>query len=638
MRAGKLLMICFLLAAPSAKAQISPGVLSRAHSTLDGTGHCTSCHDLARRPAQYKCLECHQEIRRRLDERRGLHPSLVGGDRRGSICVTCHSEHNGRDFALIRWDAPVARFDHHRAGYALEGKHASLACQTCHQPSRISATMAGTIGVKDLSRTWLGLPPKCNGCHADEHRGQLPSDCERCHNPVRWQDGAQFNHDRARFNLSGAHVRVACQKCHAKVDDPKPYTKYREISFADCIPCHNDPHRGAFRQSCQKCHTTVAWKALQISASFNHSTTGYPLEGKHQSLTCGVCHPTSNFRSPVAHRRCVDCHRKDPHRGQFAQRADGADCGTCHKVEGFKPSTFTAAEHSKTRFALEDKHAGIACVKCHVPMGEETAYRFRSDACSVCHTDVHNGQFRAAPYENRCESCHSVKGFRATTYTPARHAKSRFPLSGAHAAVVCTDCHRSRTDVYPAPPVAFHFKSDSCSDCHADPHKGELAGRMAELRADGLPKGCEACHTTRQWDVISGFDHATTAFPLEGAHRAVACESCHKTRTAQAGMKGVAFRSAPRVCSACHDDIHGGQFSDGTGATACVRCHRSAKWKPSTFDHDTGAGFRLTGAHQEASCVLCHQTRTEIAGRMVVIYKSTPRDCRACHGNLAAGN
>ena len=634
MKAGKILTICLIFASRAVLAQISPGALSRAHSSLSGATQCADCHDLTTLPPEYKCLQCHKEIRLRLDEKRGLHPSLVGADRTGRSCVTCHSEHNGRDVSLIRWDTPVAKFDHHRAGYTLEGKHASLACKACHRPERISPATAGGILVQDLARTWLGLPPKCSGCHADEHRGQLSPDCGRCHNSSRWQDAAQYNHDRAQFVLAGAHTKVDCRKCHPKVEDSRPYTRFRDIVFADCTPCHSDPHQGSFRQPCQTCHSPAGWKTLQVTAAFNHWTTEYPLRGKHESLACQACHRTSNFKIPISHGRCADCHRNDPHRGQFARRADAGECAACHNVEGFKPSTFTAALHATTSFPLTEKHFTVSCSKCHEPRGPETQFKFVNGACSVCHSDVHKGQFLGAPYQNKCESCHTVKGFSPSTFTLARHMKISFPLTGAHAAYLCVECHKSRSDVYPPPPVKFRFVRHGCDDCHADPHKGELAERMAVLRPDGTSKGCEACHTTKGWKAISGFDHATTLFPLEGAHRAVACDSCHRNRTLQPGLKNIAFKSAPRACSGCHEDIHGGQFSKGGEPPDCARCHRLVKWKPSTFDHNRASTFQLTDAHRDVPCALCHTGTREIAARNVVMYKPTARDCRACHASM----
>ncbi len=631
---GGLLIVLCLSGAMSAQAQISPGPLSKAHDFLNGPGHCTSCHDLAKRPPEYKCLECHKEIRLRLDETRGLHPSLVGNDRTGRSCAACHSEHNGREFSIVHWDTPVAKFDHHRAGYTLEGKHKTLSCKSCHQPSHISSDSSGGIAVKDLSRTWLGLSPQCAGCHADEHHGQLGTNCERCHNSSRWQDAAQFDHDRARFTLTGAHARVACQKCHTRIDAPKPYAKYRDIAFSNCTPCHDDPHRGAFRQSCETCHATTAWKPTTGATAFNHSTTDYPLEGKHRDIACGACHRTANFKDPVAHNRCVDCHTRDPHHGQFSRRADGGDCAACHTIEGFKPSLFTAAKHALTRFPLADRHAGIPCAKCHAPKGENTIYRMGDIGCVVCHSDVHGGQFRGPPHENRCEGCHTAKEFTPSTFTLASHMKSRFPLSGAHIAVACTDCHKKRGDIYPPPPVKYHFADSRCDICHEDPHQGEFRLRMAVVSGpDSTAKGCQACHNTASWEALTGFDHDATGFPLEGAHRAVGCESCHKTRNLQTGLKTVVFNTAPKNCAACHEDVHGGQFSTGTGSADCARCHRLSKWTPSTFDHNTGSTYHLDGAHKNVPCALCHVATSEIAGRRVVIYRQTARECIACHGN-----
>jgi hypothetical protein len=619
------------------RAQISPGTLSAPHSFLSGPSNCTKCHDLAKISPTFECLNCHKEISRRLDERRGLHPSIVGVDRTGRACADCHAEHNGRDFALIRWDAAISKFDHRRAGYALEGKHISLPCKTCHQPSHMSPDRSQGILVKDLSRTWLGLPVKCSGCHQDEHRGQLSTDCGTCHNSSRWKDAVQFNHERARYILSGSHLKVDCQKCHSKIDDPKPYVKFRDLPFADCTPCHSDPHKGAFRQSCNSCHQTVNWKPQQVISVFNHATTVFPLEGKHAPLACHACHTSANFKAPVAHAQCLDCHKKDPHRGQFSQREGGGDCAACHTVEGFKSTTFTLERHMKGRFPLLGKHSSLACSKCHVSRTQEPVYRFNNLACAACHSDVHGGQFNGPPHENKCEECHSEKGFVPSSFTLVRHRQIRFQLTGAHGAVVCGECHKSRADLFPPPPTPYHFDRLACSDCHRDPHNGELAQRMAARRADGSPAGCEACHVTGAWREIIGFNHDSTAFVLEGTHKSVACESCHKTATLKPGLKNVSFKSAPRTCSGCHDDVHGGQFAPFGGTAECSQCHKPLKWRPSIFDHETGSGFQLAGSHRNVPCAMCHRTTREISGRTVVMYKPTTRDCRGCHGYLTAG-
>ena len=619
----------FLFGAAPVWAQISPGPLSQAHASLSGPSHCVDCHDVAKHPPEYKCLECHTEIRQRLDERRGLHPSEVGQDRTGRSCVRCHSDHNGRDFNLIHWDTPVEKFDHHRASYALEGRHAGLACQACHKPEHIAD--AAALKTRNLQRTFLGLSRNCVSCHADEHRGQFPGQCERCHNPRGWKADLNFDHTSARFQLEGAHARVACEKCHRKSQDAKPYTLYRGLEYEQCSSCHRDPHRGAFRAPCASCHSTRSWVPNQVTSAFDHAKTAFPLKGKHGGLACRSCHAQSDFKQPVAHAQCADCHRKDPHGGQFKHRTDGGACSACHNEEGFKPATFSILDHQRTRFPLEDKHLDVACARCHVPRGVDTVFALGEKNCASCHKDTHEGQFQGPPHLNRCERCHTTKGFQPSTFTLTQHRQTGFALSGSHKAVVCVECHARSS----GGSAKYRFPDDGCTACHRDPHQGEFAARTAALRPDGKPAGCESCHNTQNWRDLLKFDHSTTRFALRGIHRGLACEQCHKSTTFKPGLSAAAFRSTPRECSGCHEDVHAGQFSAGQETTDCARCHEVVKWKPSLFDHEKDSTYPLQGAHKQVRCGLCHVRKMELAGRTVLVYRGTPRACAACHGATA---
>ena len=117
--AAAILVLFLLFAAPSS-AQISPGSLSRAHQSLSGATQCTSCHKLAAGAASFKCLECHSDIARRLAARRGLHASFGAISASQKECASCHSEHNGENFALIHWNPSPTAFDHSKTGYSLE--------------------------------------------------------------------------------------------------------------------------------------------------------------------------------------------------------------------------------------------------------------------------------------------------------------------------------------------------------------------------------------------------------------------------------------------------------------------------------------------------------------------------------------
>ena len=638
--AAAVIIVWFLLLAVPCSAQISPGSLSRAHQPLSGPTQCTSCHRLAAGAASFKCLECHSDIARRLAARRGLHASFGAISASQKECAGCHSEHNGENFALIRWNPASNVFDHSKTGYVLQGKHAGLACARCHNASHIAPAERASISVKDLNRTYLGLSQACVTCHQDRHQGRLGQNCQQCHGFNDWKSLSmplsQFDHGRTRYPLTGSHREVACQKCHLPGTDGKP--KYVGLSFSACADCHSDPHRGSFAGSCQSCHNTGGWKrvsAAAVSGRFDHSRTRYPLLGKHAEARCDQCHAGGDFKRPVAFQKCSDCHQ-DAHNGQFVARADKGECFSCHTVDGFKPARFTVKEHAATAYPLLGKHAGVRCQQCHIPAGRATVYKLKFANCTDCHKDEHQAQFAGAPYFNQCQQCHDLNGYRPSTFTLARHQQTRFPLDGGHLATPCNQCHKPAARLLATaaakPPARYRFDDPSCTACHQDPHLGQFRERMLRAGAGGKPVGCQACHSTQSWSDLRGFDHSSTRFPLLGAHRAVACMDCHKPPNLETRLRNADFRAAPLLCQQCHQDVHGGQFAQAGQPTACAGCHNSAKWKPSLFDHETRTKFPLKGAHRNVRCEACHKNLQLAGGKQVLFYKPTPSRCVECHG------
>ena len=618
-----------LLASSSAQAQISPGPLSKAHESLNGATQCATCHQFGTSTPTFKCLECHKEIAGSLSANTGYHAQLGMKNPNGRDCVRCHLEHNGVDFTLVHWEPAQKQFDHKLTGYPLVDKHAGVACEKCHMPAHMIPSVRALIREKDLTRSFFGLSKDCVSCHQDPHKGQLGPDCTSCHNIVDWKQANQFDHSKTKYPLTGLHAKVACEKCHFP-SGPDKTVKYKGLKFDACTDCHTDPHKDAFKGTCESCHTTSGWKIVtNLSKQFDHSKTKYPLLGMHAKVSCADCHAKGDFKKPLEFGQCASCHTPDPHKGQFQARVGKGECAECHTVNGWKPSLFGVKEHAASHYPLEGKHAAVACDKCHIPAGKDTVYKVKFAACTDCHKDAHDNQFAAAPYQNRCEDCHTVKDFHRSTFTIAKHKNTRFALTGAHVAVACADCHKiglgGRTDKI----LPFHFEDRACTACHADPHKGEFNERMAVRRADGAPLGCEACHTVRSWIDIKGFDHSKTKFDLLGAHRVVACGDCHK---AQPGTREIQFKGTPKNCDACHTDAHGGQFAAKTGVTPCADCHTVQRWTPSTFDHDKRTQFPLTGGHQNVGCAQCHSLQREIQGKLVLFYKPTPKACVDCHG------
>ena len=619
---------CCLIFANSARAQISPGPLSKAHESLSGTTQCNSCHQFGASTPTFKCLDCHKEIAEALKNKHGYHAQMKMGNPNGRDCVRCHLEHNGEKFNLIRWEPSKEKFDHRLTGYKLEGKHASVACEKCHTPVHMLPNLRELIKYKNPAQSFFGQSEACTPCHTDPHKGQLGNECTKCHNVESWKAAKEFDHSKTRYPLTGLHIKVPCEKCH-KPDTPGGSARYRDMKFSTCSDCHLDPHHGEFKKACEVCHTTSGWKTMLPGYDFDHSKTKYPLEGKHRTVACTACHFRGDFKKEIPFATCKDCHTPDPHKGQFDARSKKGECAECHTVDGWKPSLFGVQEHDTSKYPLKGKHAKVECAKCHLPAGKDTVYKVKFDWCTDCHKDPHDSQFAGAPYKNRCEDCHTVVDWHRSTYTIAKHRSTRFPLTGAHSAVPCADCHKAglggRTDKV----LPFKFEDRTCTTCHKDPHKGEFDKEMSRKRANGTTFGCEACHSTKSWGDINGFDHSKTKFPLLGAHRTVPCADCHKASTPAESR----FKGTSQKCEACHKDVHDGQFLAKDNSTHCADCHNATRWKPSTFDHDK-TRLPLTGGHANVACDKCHKQTKIIEGREIVIYKNTPLKCADCHGDL----
>lgn len=236
---------------------------------------CVKCHVDARGMGDFQatlqdCYSCHRD-----DE--------PHEGRFGTGCVDCHSE-NG-------WTP--ATFDHNLAAFKLEGGHADVACEDCHQ-----------------NNLFAGTPSDCYSCHRqdDEHGGQFGTDCAACHTPSDWED-ATFDHNLSNFPLTGAHVNVACEQCHAS-------GQFAGLSTA-CSSCHGDPafHVGMFGLDCAACHTTQNWYA-----PYTGPHPGIADEGgtgvNHGGASCRECH------NPTLHTyTCLACHDSNNPDG------DGGDGG-----------------------------------------------------------------------------------------------------------------------------------------------------------------------------------------------------------------------------------------------------------------------------------------------------------------------
>jgi len=73
-------------------------------------------------------------------------------------------------------------------------------------------------------------------------------------------------------------------------------------------------------------------KAAAPGQGFNHFSTGFPLEGTHQSLECSTCHLYGVFKGLSS--ECTSCHEKASRVSASSKSAvhiiTSDKCETCH--------------------------------------------------------------------------------------------------------------------------------------------------------------------------------------------------------------------------------------------------------------------------------------------------------------------
>ena len=427
--------------------------LTGVHTTTP----CSSCHaDNVFKGKPTACASCHTPEYGRTT----TPPHAAAGF--ANTCATCHT--------TTSW--LTATFDHNTGTtFPLTGAHIAVACASCH-----------------ANGVYKGKPTTCISCHQTDYNGTnnpghaaagYSTDCTTCHTTTTWA-GAAFNHNTGTtFPLTGAHVPLTCNSCHADgVFKGKPTT---------CVSCHqpeygrtaSPPHVAAgFANTCATCHTTTSW----LTATFNHTTaTTFPLTGAHLAVACSACHGDGIYKGKLT--TCVSCHQTEyantktpPHMAAgFANT-----CATCHSTTSWLTATFNHT--TGTTFPLTGVHTTTPCASCH----GDGVYKGKSTLCASCHTPEYNSttnpNHKAAFFPTTCDACHTTATWLGATFD---HDGKYFPIySGAHNGrwSKCTDCHTSSTD----------FSVFTCTTCHTqsatNPHHTGVSGYSYQSAR------CYACH------------------------------------------------------------------------------------------------------------------------------------------------
>ncbi len=529
---------------------------------------CTQCHA---KPVfsntGTNCADCHADIHRR---------------QMGANCEQCHT--------VKGWNIITQRVKEHDNRFPLVGGHAGLDCADCHKSEAVGQ--------------FQGLSIQCYSCHQRTFQqatspnhvtAGFPTQCEQCHTINNWQS-AKFDHLQfTGFALTGMHATLDCTACHAGGN----YAK----TPATCVGCHLPDFQKASNpnhislglpQTCQNCHSTAAWQP----ASFNHDSVGFPLTGGHAKLQCDQCHTNGNYNLTTT--ACVSCHIKD-FQGTTNPNHIAAgmpqQCEICHTTSAWQPASF---DHSKTAFPLTGAHAQVQCAQCHT----NGNYNLTTAACVSCHLKDFQGttnpNHTTAGLPQQCEVCHSTSAWQPAKFD---HSKTGFPLTGAHVSVLCAQCHANGN---------YNLAVTTCVSCHLKDFQGT---NNPNHTTAGFPQQCEICHTTSNWNATS-FNHATTGWPLTGAHSGLQCSQCHTNGN---------YNLTSTACVGCHlNDFKATNNPNHVSSgfpQQCEVCHSTAAWSPASFNHNN-TSFPLTGAHTSVACASCHVNNN---------YSTVPTDCFSCH-------
>jgi nitrate/TMAO reductase-like tetraheme cytochrome c subunit len=461
-----------------------------------------------------------------------------GGSPHGNIKMECSECHTTQAWKIL---ADSLDFNHQNTGFPLSGEHTRVGCRECHQ-----ILIFSHIGVA------------CVDCHMDVHGGELGSECENCHSPKTWENRQEIfdQHDNTRFPLVGVHSIIDCESCHFQ-QTPHEY----KTTPIECYQCHleeyqsskNPDHIAAqFSTDCQTCHPIQATTWSQT----DYSHQSYPLLGAHIQVDCLGCHSSGYSGTPTM---CEDCHiqdyqaSSDPDHEVFGFPRN---CEICHNENQWGGTSF---DHlAESGFALNGAHATILCNSCHVNNQISGLPR----DCIGCHEGDYNSvddpNHVQAQFSFDCLECHSEQSWTPATFD---HNQTQFPLTGAHVAISCIDCHKNNQ--YTGLPGDCYACHDNDYNATSDPNH----------QSAGFPVQCEDCHNTNNWEETT-WEHDAQYFPIyTGKHREAwdNCVDCH----VNSGDYGV-FE-----CILCHEhsdqadlaDKHKEEQDYEYESQACYSCH-----------------------------------------------------------------
>jgi len=347
--------------------------------------------------------------------------------------------------------------------------------------------------------------------------------------------------------------------------------------------------------------------APSLSKTFDHFTTGFPLTGKHISVSCESCHIKAVFKGTP--NSCRGCHNGRIAPGKHARHIISDDnCDNCHTTFSWQTA------------AMDHGSVLGSCITCHngaIAQGKPPKHIVTNARCDECHGTVAwiPARFSHENITGRCDSCHN--GQDAT----GKHATHLSTTQD------CGECHQTVT--WSGGSFNHINITGRCDACHIN----DKPGNHIQTSGD-----CGDCHSTNTW-ITGGFNHDNI-----GGRR---CDSCHNGQVATG-------KSAQHVltsddCGTCHNTATwlAVNFDHSRVTGSCNNCHLSHKpnnhfitsrecdachittnWITTHYSHSSG---NYPGDHRSGvNCINCHTSNSEVINWPFAAYRP---DCAGCHAN-----
>ena len=360
-------------------------------------------------------------------------------------------------------------------------------------------------------------------------------------------------------------------------------------------------------------------------AKFDHVTTGFPLDGRHQNLQCEACHVGGAFEGTP--RQCKLCHIQGNVRSTVVVPVDhlpldywvaptsgpavgvkpvqSTDCSNCHTT-----SSFGGAHYAHT-----DVMPGT-CAGCHNPNGKGIAMGIPKGHIALNSA----GASLQSASGISCDQCHTTVSFGASYLTlPAGH----IPVGRT----ACTNCHLGTAAPYMPPNTVMNHSgfTSGCAGCHGvgkrflGTAQTEIGGQplqppgsiSAAGAANHIPYAsadCVSCHSASSTSQ-GGFKIAATPSLSAAGHAVVAslaCSTCHLSLSTPGNVAwyGTAALAPPGAVGTSGAANH---IALGTGD--CKTCHGS-NFATGGFKITATPALAATGhaAVGSMSCAFCHGT------------------------------